>query len=266
MIWIPIVAGLLVGVLINICADSLPTVRRLRRPVCAMCQQPRKLVAWSGLIAYISRQERCPYCSAPLAIRHVLVELATPVLFAFCWLRTESTITTIFNILYSVVLIFTTVTDIEHRLILHAVTLPSIALALIGAYVNPTFDSPSRALLGGGIGLGGALLLYFTGMFFGWWISKRREEPLPGPAFGFGDVTLTTFLGLIVGAPEIISAIVIAICAGFVVATLYLIIRGLVQREHEMFTAFIPYGPFLVLGGATMLYFGREFMAWWSGR
>jgi leader peptidase (prepilin peptidase)/N-methyltransferase len=266
MIWILVVAGLVAGVFINICADSLPTKRHLHRPTCAMCQQPRPLLAWSGLVAYASRHDRCPHCSAPLSIRHVLVELATPALFVFCWTRTGSTVTTLFNILYSAAFVLILTTDIEHRLILHVVSLPSIALALIGAYTNPVFDSPSRALLGGGIGLSGALLLYLTGMLFGWWIGKRRGEPLPGPAFGFGDVTLSAFLGLVVGVPDIIFAIVIGICAGFVAAMLYLIARGLVQREHKMFTAFIPYGPFLILGGAVMLYFGQEFMAWYTGR
>jgi leader peptidase (prepilin peptidase)/N-methyltransferase len=231
-----------------------------------MCRQPRLLLAWSGLAAYVTRKERCPHCGAPLSIRHVLVELATPALFMFCWTQTGSTLTTLFNILYSAILVLVTVTDLEHRLILHIVSLPSIALALIGAYINPTFDSPRRALLGGGIGLGGALSLYLIGMLFGWWIGKRRGEALSGPAFGFGDVTLCTFLGLVLGAPEIIFAIVIGICAGFMFAAVYLVVRGLIRRDHAMFTAFIPYGPFLVLGGAIMLFFGRGFMAWWTSR
>ena len=46
------------------------------------------------------------------------------------------------------------------------------------------------------------------------------------------------------------------------VAILYLLIRGLIQRRYKVFTA-IPYGPFLILGGATMLYFGTEFMSWY---
>ena len=262
-----VLAGWAVGVLINILGDCLPTERRLRKPFCATCEQPRPPLAWSGLVAYVSRRKRCPHCSTPLSFRHVLVELITPLLFVFCWLRTGATVTvtTLFNILYSTVFVLIMVTDLEHRLILHVVSLPVIGLALIGAYVNPAFDLPKRALLGGAVGLGGALLLYWMGMLFGWLISRRRGEPLPGPAFGFGDVTLTTFLGLILGVPEIIFAIVIGICAGFVIATLYLVIRGLVLREHKMFTAFIPYGPFLILGGATMLYFGREFMAWYTG-
>jgi len=266
MIWILVSAGLIAGILINICADSLPTAQRLHAPVCAKCRQPRRLLAWSGLAAYVTHKERCSHCGAPLSIRHVLVELATPVLFVFCWTRTGSTLTTLFNVLYSAILVLVTVTDLEHRLILHVVSLPSIALALVGAYASSAFDSPFRALLGGGIGLGGSLFLYFTGMLFGWWIGRRRGEALSDPAFGFGDVTLSTFLGLILGAPEIIFAIVIGICAGSIFAAVYLVVRGLIRRDHETFTAFIPYGPFLILGGAIMLFFGQEFMTWYTSR
>ena len=209
MFWILVLAGLLTGILINLIADSLPVVRRLRAPVCATCGQPRRLVSWSGLIGYASRQHRCPHCRAPLPMRHLIVELVTPLLFVFCWTRSGATITTWLNILYSAILVLITVTDMEHHLILHAVSLPAIALAVIGAYLNPAFDSPKRALPGGAIGLTGALILYFTGMLFASIVSKRRGQPLSGPAFGFGDVTLSTFLGLIVGAPEIIFGFVI---------------------------------------------------------
>jgi hypothetical protein len=68
-----------------------------------------------------------------------------------------------------------------------------------------------------------------------------------------------------VGAPEIIFALVLAILLGFFFASIYLLITGLVQRNHEMFTAFVPYGPFLIVGGAFMLYFGTQFMAWYTG-
>jgi leader peptidase (prepilin peptidase)/N-methyltransferase len=261
-----ILAGWAAGILINVLADSLPTARRLRKPFCALCGQTRPLFAWSGLVAYVGRLDRCPHCDAPLTVRHLLVELALPLLFVFCWARTGARVTTLFNLLYSSVLVLIAVTDVEHRLILHAVSLPSIGLALVGAFANPSFDSPKRALLGGAIGLGSALLLYLAGTLFGWLISRKRGEPLSGPAFGFGDVTLTTFLGLILGAPEIIFGIVIGICAGFVVATIYVLIRGLVHKDYQAFTAFIPYGPFLILGGATMLFFGREFMSWYTGR
>ena len=264
MFWVLIVAGLVVGVLINLCADSLPTDRRLHGPVCATCGRPRSSGRWSSVIAYLSRRQRCPHCNALQPVRHMLVELIVPLLFVLCWVQGGTTATMSFHLFYSALFVLITVIDMEHRLILHIVSLPAILLALVGAYVNPVFDSPNRALLGGALGLIAALILYFSGMLFSWLVGRARGQPLPGPAFGFGDVTLSTFLGLILGAPEIIFALVIGILAGFVGAILYLLIRGLIQREHQMFTAFMPYGPFLVLGAAFMLYFGQAFMAWYT--
>jgi leader peptidase (prepilin peptidase)/N-methyltransferase len=188
-----------------------------------------------------------------------------PFLFVFCGLRTGWTVTTLVNLFYVTSLVVILVTDLEHRLILHAVTLPSMLVAVLGAYVNPAFDKPARALLGGAIGLLAALSLYLFGALFTALLGRLRGEQLPGPALGFGDVTLTTFLGLIVGVPEIIFALVIGMLAGFVGAMVFLVMRSVIQRRHEAFTSFIPYGPYLVLGGATMLFYGSEFMAWYTG-
>ena len=195
----------------------------------------------------------------------LLVELAMPSLFLFCGLRTGPSVTTFLNAFYVTSLVTILVTDIEHRLILHAVTLPSILVAFAGAYLNPAFDNPKRALLGGAIGLLAALSLYLFGALFSWLLGRLRGEELPGPALGFGDVTLSAFLGLIVGVPEIIFALVIGMLAGFVGAVVFLLVRGGIQRAHRAFASFIPYGPFLVLGGAAMLFFGTEFMAWYTG-
>lgn len=253
-----------VGVLINSAADSLPVARRLERPMCPYCKTPRPLPAWSGVVAYLTRHYRCPHCGAPISIRHVVVELATALLFAFCYLRYGLTTEGVFDAFYGVVFLLVVVTDLEHRLILHSVMLPAIAIALLGAFLNPAFDAPLRSFLGGAIGLAGTLFLYILGGVFVKVLGKLRGRRISEVAFGFGDVTLTTFIGLAVGAPEVIFAIVIGIFAGGVGSVLYLLIRGLIQRRYRRFTA-IPYGPFLVLGGVVMLYFGPEFMAWYTG-
>lgn len=265
MIWLFALTGVLSGMLINLLADTLPTRRRMHRPSCRMCGDERSPWTWSGLLALATGRRKCQNCGALLSTRHVIVELVTPALFVFCWVRTGPTVTTLLNVLYGAILVLIVATDMEHRLILHVVSLPAIALALVGAFLNPVFDTPKRSLLGGAFGLVGSLLLYLLGVLFSLLVAKSRGEPLPGPAFGFGDVTLSTFLGLIVGVPDIIFAFVIGICAGFAVALVYLVVRGLVARDHEMFTAFIPYGPFLILGGAVMLFFSQEFSAWYFG-
>jgi leader peptidase (prepilin peptidase)/N-methyltransferase len=262
MIVLLVLLGMVAGAFLNLCADTLPVVGRLQRPTCAYCGQGRPAVAWSGTAAYLARRHRCPSCAAPLPVRHVLVELGTVLLYVLTWLRSGMTIATLLHVAYGSVFLLVLVTDIEHRLIQHAVMLPAILLALLGAFLDPAFDSPRRALLGAVIGLLATLVLYVAGALFGWWMGRKRGRPLREAAFGFGDVTLTTFIGLVVGAPEVLFALLIGVLSAGLFSAGYLLVRGLLQRRYTLFTA-IPYGPFLILGGATMLYWGPQVMAWY---
>jgi len=193
------------------------------------------------------------------------VELASAALFVFTWLRSGTTWTTLFSLLYSAILILIVVTDLEHRLILHVVTLPAILLALSGAFLNPAFATPKRALLGGVVGLVGTLGIYLMGIAFAWFMGRMRGQPISEVAFGFGDVTLNTFIGLVVGAPEIVFSMVIGFLLGGIAAILVLVVQGLLLRRYKLFTA-IPYGPFLILGGMAMLYFGPQVVDWYLHR
>jgi prepilin signal peptidase PulO-like enzyme (type II secretory pathway) len=260
-----VIAGLLAGILINLLADSLPVSRRIQAPRCAACGTSRHPLAWSGVVALTTRHWRCPHCDTPLPGRQMVVELVTPLLFLLSWAQSGTTVVTLFRVLYVAILVLIAVTDIEHRLILHAVSLPAILIAVAGAYLSPAFDSPKRALLGGAIGLVAALTLYLLGVLFASLAGRVRGEPLTDPGWGFGDVTLSTFLGLILGAPEIVFALVFGILAGFVGAVGYLVGRRVLGIRRALFSTFLPYGPFLILGAAIMFFYGREFMAWYVG-
>jgi leader peptidase (prepilin peptidase)/N-methyltransferase len=265
MVWLLCLLGLLTGAFVNLCADSLPVNGRLSQAVCPYCGRPRPLAACSALVTFLFGRQRCPACAAPISVRHLVVELASALLFAFTWLRTGTTWTTLFNALYSAILILVMVTDLEHRVILHAVTLPAILLALLGAFLNPAWASPKRALLGGAIGLVVTFGVYLLGAAFARLMGRIRGQPISEVAFGFGDVTLNTFIGLIVRAPEIIFAMVMGFLLGGIAALLILVVQGLLRRQYKPFTAF-PYGPFLILGGMTMLYYGPQFMDWYLHR
>lgn len=265
MIGLLILLGLLAGIAINWLADCLPTQRTIKRPFCARCGRARPPLAWSGLLALLSGKQRCADCGQRLPIRHLLVEVGTAAAFALLWVRGGPPVTLIANLIYAATFILVLVTDLEHRLILHVVMLPAIALALLATFVDPQFDRPVRGLLGGGIGLLLALAMYWFGALFARLVGKARGKAISEVAFGFGDVTLITFIGLIVGAPEVIWALIIGILLGGIGSLLYLIVSGLVLRKYSAFTA-IPYGPFLVLGGALMRYFGQALMAWYFTR
>lgn len=265
MVWILVLLGLIAGALVNLCADGLPIRHRLERPCCAQCQHPRPLLARSGILAALTGRMRCSNCGRQMPLRYILVEVGAAGLFAFCGLRGSQTATLIYDLCYGAILILALTTDLEHRLIPHVIMLPAIALSLTGVWLDPHFDYPSRGLLGGGIGLVLALGLYGFGMLFARLMGRLRGKTITEVAFGFGDVTLITFIGFIVGVPDIFFALVLGLLSGGAGAILFVLIRGLIQRKYTLFTA-IPYGPFLILGAIVMRYFGVEFMAWYVGR
>jgi leader peptidase (prepilin peptidase)/N-methyltransferase len=144
------------------------------------------------------------------------------------------------------VLLLLAVTDLEHRLIPNLIILPAILLALVAGFWAD-WMTWQAALLGGTIGL----------LFFG--VAYALANVLyPGKVgLGMGDVTLATFIGLAVGFPSVMTAIVLGIFLGGLVSALLLL-----TRRATLQTA-IPYGPFLILGGLIAMFWGPAIVRWY---
>jgi leader peptidase (prepilin peptidase)/N-methyltransferase len=253
--------GLLIGVLINHVADALLNRRSLRgRPSCAFCGEPWPPISWSAVVAYLLARGRCPHCSAPLPVRKVVVELATMLLFAFLWDRYGPSLQLGLVSLYSTVLILIVVTDVERRRIYNAVMFPAIALAAIGGFFNSDF-TPLRAWLGGLFGFLIVFFIYLLAGLFSWLIGRWRNRPLNEVAFGFGDVKLAVFIGLITGLPGVVFALVLGMVLGGIGAGAYLLVT-LMLRRYTPFMV-IPYGPFLVAGGFIVMIYGPQILRWY---
>lgn len=229
--------GWLVGVAINHAADILPTRKTvLQWPQCLACAAPRPPAAWSGIAALLTHRRRCQSCGRPRATlaRAIIVELATPAFFIFLLRLYGFSGHLILVSLYTAILILITVTDLEHRLIFNVVILPSILLGLVAAFFTPHLYWPS-ALVGGAAGF---LISYLAAL-----ISRG--------GLGEGDVTLSTFLGLILGFPFILLSLFFGVFLGGAIAFLLVITRRVTLKS------FIPYGPFLTTTGWVMLIWGE---------
>jgi leader peptidase (prepilin peptidase)/N-methyltransferase len=165
----------------------------------------------------------------------ILVELATPLFFGFLFFRYGLGLHLGLVSMYTAILILITVTDLEHRLIFNVVILPSILFGLVAAFITPNLFWPS-ALVGGGFAF---VLTYLAAL-------------LSRGGLGEGDVTLSTFLGLILGFPYIILSLGFGVFLGGFVVLLLLITRRVGLRT------FVPYGPFLTITGWIMLVWGVE--------
>jgi leader peptidase (prepilin peptidase)/N-methyltransferase len=146
-------------------------------------------------------------------------------------------------------LILVFIIDLEHRLILHPVSIfGAILFTILGLYLNGWQDT----VLGGGLGFLLMYALYLFGILFTKWIAKRRGETIDEVALGFGDVNLTAILGLLFGWPRIAVLLFFAILFGGLFGIGYLLVLK-AKNKYELFTP-IPYAPFLIIAGLIILY------------
>jgi prepilin signal peptidase PulO-like enzyme (type II secretory pathway) len=146
------------------------------------------------------------------------------------------------------------VIDIEHRLIPHLVVFPAALVLGLMQALDPT-RGVAKTLLGGLAGAGSFLVLYLLGEALARLLARIRGRPLDEVAFGFGDVTLAGLIGLVVGWPAVVLALLVGILAAGLFSLCYLLVM-LARRRYTAFTP-IPYGPFLILGAALVYYGGR---------
>jgi prepilin signal peptidase PulO-like enzyme (type II secretory pathway) len=240
------VLGWLVAIAINHAADVLPLRQTLWQwPRCPACATPRPWLAWSALAAVLGGRQTCAGCGLrrTTLLRAALVEIIMPACFIFLLFRYDSSLKLPLMVLYSAILLLITVTDLEHRLIFNLVMLPAIVLALAAAFFTPGLAWPI-ALVGGAVGF---VLSYVAAL-----VSRG--------GLGSGDVTLSAFLGLILGLPHILLSLFFGVFLGGVVALLLLLSRRVGLKSY------IPYGPFLTSTGWIMLVWGDAIWRYYFAR
>lgn len=104
------------------------------------------------------------------------------------------------------------------------------------------------------LGLRGALAGMAVGSGVIWIIGKLGSLAFGKEAMGFGDVKLMAFLGALLGPSLVLAALVLASLIGSVI--------GLGIRWSTG-SSYIPFGPFLCLGAATLILALPEMEALW---
>jgi leader peptidase (prepilin peptidase) / N-methyltransferase len=243
-----LVLGWLSGAAVNYFSDVLPFKRRLSPPLCVHCQ------AEISLSNYLFWPRRCFGCGRARLWRVWLVEAVYIALALWLWQAAPPRLG--FGLGWLVLVYFgvVTVIDLEHKLILHPVSLFGAGLAaLIGSYLH----GPVAALAGGAAGFGFMLALYLLGALFLKVLGRLRGETIDDDALGFGDVTLSGVLGLLLGWPGIVAGLFLAVLLAGVIMGVYLLVQ-ILRRRYRMLTA-LPYGPFLI-ASAFLLLFWRDWL------
>jgi len=234
--------GLVVGSFLNVVVARLPHRRSLWGPRSA-CPACGAAIAWHDnipVLSFVALRGRCRACEAPIAWRYPLIEALTAGTFALAHLVLGLSPALVPALLLLAALIAITFIDLEHQLIPDAITLPGVVTGLVANVATgavPWLDSVIGAIVAGG-------------GFFAIIVAS-------GGGMGGGDMKLGAMLGSFLGWQLTIVALFLAVVAGGGGA-LAVLSTGKKGRKDP-----IPFGPFLALGGAAALLWGRSLMAWY---
>ncbi|MBI2020273.1 prepilin peptidase [Candidatus Daviesbacteria bacterium] len=285
------ILGTILGSLTKALADrSLTNGKFLGRSYCPHC---KKVLRWYDLlpiVSYLLLKGKCHYCHKNIGKEYLMVELVMGLLIAYLFYQNFSYfnfplsplpftlffLDLIYKIFFITVLAILFITDLKKMLIPDRIVIPAIIISSIylimttilkigflyyslsqtqiGRYLLPPHSEFfQRHALIAAEGAIGAFLVALTigGLFL--FLAKITG----GRGMGGGDVKLGFLMGLGLGFPNALVALMGGFLSGAVVAII-LIILG---KKH--FGQSIPFGPFLVLGSLVALFWGNQIMGWY---
>lgn len=229
--------GLFAGFGVNLIATRLAAQKPMFGPLrCTRSPHGISLMQALPVVGYLSQGGRCARCGRKLSVAFPATELTTGILLAgLFWLEGPG-LPFLFHSAYVVVLMLVLVIDWKHRDIYFSTIILGCLIALAGLFALPGMDLAS-GLVGAAVAGGFFLLAYLLARV----IFPRIEEPL-----GLGDVLLALMMGLMLGFPNIVGALLIGpLIAGGAAILL------LVSKRSKM-GDFMPYG--VALCAATILF------------
>lgn len=167
------VLGCSIGSFLNVCIYRMPLDLSVNEPKRSFCPHCKYQIPWTSnlpLVTWIVQGGKCRNCKAPIAVRYLLVELLTGVLFLATWLRVSGAGESVGQwsvflplAVFVSLLIVATFIDFEHFIIPDEITWGGAAAGIVFSLALPqmqgeTPGSVQGHLLGGAWALAGAAL------------------------------------------------------------------------------------------------------------
>ncbi|MFH1812279.1 MAG: prepilin peptidase [Pseudomonadota bacterium] len=229
-----LLAGASVGSFLNVVAHRLPQNLSVVRPR-SRCPSCEKSIAWYDnipVLSFLVLGGRCRHCKARISFQYPLIEALCGVLaLAQWWLLGPSAQffvqVTVIGLLVALALI-----DGAHFLLPESLTVPLIAVALIGRLMVALVDQQagmaaalSHALdgvLGAALGAGLLAIIAWTGTRIARRTGRIDEDQ---DAMGWGDVMLIAGIGAHLGSPAVLVVLFLASVQGAVIGAVLLTSR-----------------------------------------
>lgn len=244
-----VVAGLAVGSFLNVCIHRLPDHRSVLWPR-SQCPYCGRRLAWFEnvpVVSYLLVRGRCRTCRHAISPVYPMVELVTPALFVAQYWQLGWQPLLWVRLVFISAMIVLLVTDLQHRILPNAVTLPGIVVGLgASLFVDPGWRD---AAIGVAVG-GGALFLLAEGYY-----RLRGEDGL-----GIGDIKMMAMIGAFLGWPLMLVTLFLGSMLGSVVG-ITMLVFGLADSKYAL-----PFGSFLAVAAVVAAMYGDPIVAWYLSR
>ncbi len=244
MFLIIFILGLLIGSFLNvvICRLKIKQTILFNRSYCPKCGNVLKWHDLIPLFSFLIQKGKCRYCGKKISWQYPLVELATGLLFVLVFYKFfPDYLNLTYHLIIVSFLIIVFVYDLKHYLILDKIVFPAAVIVFIYQIINGNYFNPLLAAISAS-GFFLSLVLFSKGKWM-----------------GLGDVKFAFFMGLFLGWPNILLALLLSFVSGAIIG-IVLISFGKKGIKSE-----IPFGPFLV--GATVLtmFYGGDIIRMYLG-
>lgn len=223
-------------------ADAQQRFNLLTPP--SRCRQCGHRVRWYEnipVVSYLALRGKCASCKTPIGVRYPLVELVTAAVAWWCVYRYGLQWQALAWFFFGACLICLTLIDWDTTYLPDDITLPLLWAGLLLATLGTTGISLNSAVWGAAIGY-----LSLWSIYWGFKLITGKE------GMGFGDFKLFAALGAWLGTEALIPVILMAAVVGAIV--------GIAMKFGNQLRegGYVPFGPFLALGGAAVWLFGAH--------
>jgi len=252
--------GTVVGSFLNVCTFRIPRRESLVAPG-SHCMNCESAIAWYDnipVLSYLILRGRCRQCMARISPRYFLVELGTGCVFlAVLWrFRLTPALLVYWGLLATLIVV--TIIDLERYIIPGRITLAGIIAGLAIAACISVSGSRGGLLIAG---LPAAVLGLVVGGGSLWLVDQCAVRVLKKTGMGGGDIRLLAMLGTFLGWRQVLVIVFLASVSGAAVGIP--VVLGRRRPESAKVSHYIPFGPFLALGGAIALFFGDALVEMW---
>jgi prepilin signal peptidase PulO-like enzyme (type II secretory pathway) len=197
------------------------------------------------IVSFVVLKARCGSCLEKISWQYPIVEVWTGLIFLSIYSLPAGEAGLAFSILQKLILISVfclyiviTIYDFRHKIIPDQLVIASIIISFLFHLISDLQLQTFNLL----DWLAGPILFSFFGLI--WLLSGGR-------AMGFGDAKLGLSVGLLLGATNGFSAIVLAFWIGAAGSLVYLLLNriGFLKKNKGLtMKSEVPFAPFIVLG------------------